>query len=131
MLSARPKRLVHGSLIAKPEKGAPMEIVTVRMLKDAKGFTRHMGKPRLLKVSEGDEVICSDDLATLWVASKTCKLKKPSEDIEAAAEDVLKEQAAEVKRVTRVKATAAARRAKSSPKSSPKKAPRRKAGAKS
>ena len=90
----------------------------VVMLKDAKGYTRHEAVPPvLIECKEGDEPVVSADLATLWLASKTCELRKPSAEerasFAAAAGRVVEEQKVESARVKEVKAAAAAKREKS------------------
>lgn len=85
-LSDPPRSPVAPALISKEASAAHAgKVVTVRMLKDARGQTSHTGHPHVIMAKEGEERPVSDDLARLWVKSGTCEIVTPKEKPEAEA----------------------------------------------
>lgn len=90
--------------------------VVVKMLKSAKGYTRHSGAPRLVEFERDEEPIISWDLAKLWVASGTCKLlRATAEEANEARVAVKALKADQAKQEQNVKAAKARSKSKGKP----------------
>ena len=64
----------------------------------------------MVHAEEGEELVVSENLATLWVASDTCKLKKPDAAVASKAKAVKVERAAHQAKFEAVQKVAKAKR---------------------